>query len=707
MFSTDYVMTLFTKGAMDVPLNAKKATMLALAAAMLPAITFSSNAALAGAGAARTAAESSVDQGYVVKMPEPSTANGGSAIQTLDPDAWAAQILVDQGTVMEGLVGYDKDLNIVPKIADHWTTSQDGLTWTFYLRKNAKWSNGAPVTANDFIYSWLRFASPQDSQAPMWESLMQYVANGWNYHTGAATADQVGLKAVNPYEIRITLAKPEPDLLGYMPLTSAMPLYKPSVEAHPTNWFMPQYFVSDAPYTVKSFVPNGKVVFVRNPKYVGNPHQVNVGNVHEIDIIPAPTTPVQAYTAGSLDVAQIAQPSDYQYAKSHSNLSSQVQNLTNWQVISLAFDKSTDASPLDNQLVRRAIAEALQRQVITDKVLNGMAVPTNVFGPPSWPTTKYEKGLPENVADAQKLLAKAGYPSGKGIPTLDIYTPPQPDPQITVAEAIAQELKQNLGINVRIDPTPWNILGSIIWGGYNKGIKPGYVLFNGVVNWWAAPNYDMQSMFATWYDYPQDYRDHVFTATSVTNNPFAVKEYGNPDNAKLGTKFTDFAQLQAAYNQDVPQLRKWLAGLKDPVYKSQQTPVPDWSVTWKGYVDAWHAAKTDAERHQAWVNAWRFIGNSGANGISGLDIQVWEHQHMGDLGLQWGILDARESLSTLAEAPKVGAAVAQSVIDSAFFVPLYDPSIIWLQRPWLKNVVFNKFSWGNYFQMQYLEAAKH
>jgi len=622
-------------------------------------------------------------------------------MQTLDPDAWQGQILVDQGTIFEGLVGYDTQYHIVPKIATHWTTSKDGLTWTFYLRRDARWSNGKTVTADDFYYAWMRFASPQDSQAPMWESFLQFVKNGWNFHGGAAKADEVGVKVINSYELQITLAQPHPSLIGWFALASAVPLYKPSVEAHPTNWFLPPYFVGNGPYKVKSFVPNGQIALVRNSEYVGAKGEFNVGNVKGIDLIPTPSTPVETYMSGQLDIAPIGNPGDYQYVRYNKTLHSQLQITPQWEVDTLTFDKSMDPSPLDNPLVRKAIAEAIDRSVISDKVLNGMVQQTQVLGPPDWPSAKYEHGIPENIADAKKLLTQAGYPHGKGIPTLEFYTPTVGDPKIGVAEAVAQQLKQNLNIDVKIEPTPGSLLGGIIWGSYNKGILPGFVIGVGVVNWWDSSSMDMQTFIATAGSYPSDWRKYVGAATIVTNNPYSVKAYGNPDNIKLGTGSSDLVSLQKAFDKDNAYLINYITSQTDEVYRKSITPIPSNASTWQGYLQAWKQAKTDADKHAAWVNAWNFIGNSG-----GLDMQVWQDQHRPDDAMQWTVLAAHENADDMNQAAVDGGRLAQSVIDSAWMVPLYDPKDLFLVKPWLTNVVYNKFSWGNFFQLQYLTIKK-
>lgn len=212
---------------------------------------------------------------------------GLGQMSTLDPSVNGINVLLDEGTLFEGLYGFSPKYQLEPKVAQRYVVSDGGKVWTFFLRKNARWSNGQPVTANDFYYAWMRVASPADSTGLIWASVMSYVQNAYAYQAGQVKASQVGLKVINPYEIRLTLNAPY-DILGSLALSGSMPLYPPDVQHHGTNWFLPKYFVGNGPYTVKSFVPNGEIQLARNPHYVGRGGQYNVGNLQQITILPAP-----------------------------------------------------------------------------------------------------------------------------------------------------------------------------------------------------------------------------------------------------------------------------------------------------------------------------------------------------------------------------------------------------------------------------------
>lgn len=633
-------------------------------------------------------------------------------IQTLDPSDWAAQILVDQGTLMEGLYGYSPTGQIVPKIATGYKVSDGGLVWTFYLRHNARWSNGAPVTAQDFYYSWMRTASPKNSSDAMWASVMNYVAEAYAYHDGSAPASAVGVKVVNPYEIQLRLSAPH-NILGEMVTSGSMPLYPPSVEAHPTNWYLPQYFVSDAPYTLKTFVPSGEITIVRNPFYIGHPGEENVGNISEMNLVPQSTVPVEDYLAGKLSIADITTPSDYKYVLDHPSLKAQLHVQTDNQVEYLQWDKSTMASPLDNLDVRQAIAMAIDRQPIVDNVLAGMAGATDVFGFKGWPTYSLQHPLTYNVQKARQLLAKAGYPGGKGFPTITIYAEVasvSPN-SIPVAEAIAAELKQNLGINTQIVPENATLFGDITYAGLNSFVKPGYVIGGGTPNWVDITSLPIESN-QDLYNYgtvgPLWFRQHMAQAFYNAYDPSDVALMGNPTNPSEGTKPSDWAPLEKAAKADIAYIEAWDA--KQPAaYRELALEVPGTESDqqlWDGLLAAYHQAKTPAEQHTAWVNAWKFLGsystgNGGAN--IGLNEQVWIDQHETKAIHDVYMWEA-EIGGTVNEQQgvRLAANIDNYMLQQGYGMPLYYYETFLLEKPGLSGVIANPWSWGSVYQMQYL-----
>lgn len=230
-----------------------------------------------------------------------------------------------------------------------------------------------------------------------------------------------------------------------------------------------------------SFVVGGKVVLTKNPRFV-NVSGLPTSNIQQINFIPAPTVPVEDFESGALDAAVITTPSDYAYALQH--MKTEVHKAPLAAINYLGWDHSVDASPLDNSLVREAVALAINRAPIVNPVLNNMVGATTTFAYPGFPTYRDEHNpYGYSLTKARHLLAKAGYPGGKGIGLLYLYAQAGNTQSIDMAEAVASELKDNLGLKFKIDPTNTTEWGNINWGGIYKGVLPGYSIDYAVANW--------------------------------------------------------------------------------------------------------------------------------------------------------------------------------------------------------------------------------
>ena len=640
---------------------------------------------------------------------------GPQNVTSLDPTQWAGQILLDQGTILEGLYGYNQKNQIVPKIATGYKISNHGRTWTFKLRHNAKWSNGDPVTAQDFYYAWMRQLSPSDSNAQLWASVLNYVNNGYAYHAGTVPKSQVGIKVINNYTLQITTTQPH-DILGELAMAASMPLDPKAVSAHPTNWYLPQYFVGDAPYVVKSFTPNGQIVLVKNLKYVGAKGEVNHGNAQQITIMPTTTVPVEDFMAGKVDVTQISTVADLSYVKSHPALEGELHSQPTYNITYLQYDNSTQPSPLNNVLVRQAVAMALQRDPIVNRALNGLGGVTNVFATPGWPSAKYQKGIQTNVAKAKKLLAKAGYPDGKGIPTLYLYCDVQTaQPNgVPVAEAVSEELQSELGINFKIVPLDTTQYGALTYGGPLANIKPGYNIAVSAVNSsdpsGAAMGGNQGVLFPGTYGYSTSFVKHV---EPWFNNPYApsyVNMYGDPNNSNMGTSPSDWTKLMAVAQTDIPWLNHYYSTLPQP-YRSELEPQIPLLTQWNEILTSYHNAKTDAAKHQAWVEAWEFLfpysngSSAGSMNLASLEVQKYWYSHISPQVKQWLMWDTEfQNATSNAQAAKLAGKLMTQVMQQGWTVPIYYGVTDFLERSTVTGAQANPWAWGNFYQEQYLST---
>lgn len=196
-------------------------------------------------------------------------------ITSFDHAYWTSQVLVSQGTIFEGLYGYDPQLNVVPKVAESATASSDNKVWTIKLRQDKKWSNGDPVTARDYYASWIRFMGPELKDSPMWAGPWANIVEAYAFKAGAATAEEVGVKLLDEYTLEVRLVQPNASFTNLLAVPSTMPINAASLEANPSDWWDPSKAVYNGPYTVKEWTSSADIVLARNPNYVGD----GLGNV--------------------------------------------------------------------------------------------------------------------------------------------------------------------------------------------------------------------------------------------------------------------------------------------------------------------------------------------------------------------------------------------------------------------------------------------
>ncbi len=632
---------------------------------------------------------------------------------TLDPTQWQGQILVEQGTLLEGLYGYNQKNEIVPKIATGYTVSEDKTTWTFTLRKDAKWSNGDPVTANDFYYSYMYQLDPKNTTAQLWLSVLNFVKNSYAYHAGSVSKEEVGLKVIDDYTLQITTTLPHA-ILGDLVLAGAMPMNPKVVDAHPSDWFAPENFVSNGPYMVKSFTPNGELVMVSNPNYVGVKDQLNRGNVETIHVLPATTVPVEDYMAGKTEVALVQTTSDLQYVKSH-DLNSELFTAPNYAIKYLEWSNPSKESPYDKKEIRQAIAKALQRKPIVESVLNGMGGVTNVFASPGWPTEKLEKGIEEDLDGAKQMLKDAGFEGGKGLPKLILYIGvKQVDPQgESIALAVGQELQQGLGITTEIKQLNETQFNAYQYNGPQADAQPGFILASGATNWSEPGSLDMgatQQLYSIGtLDAPLEATQNFVNWSKEVYYKPAIEQYGDPNDAKVGVEWSDWAKLEQAAKEDIAFLEDWTA--KQPAeWQPYLKPkgVPTAAEQWQQIVDVWKKAKTNDEKHAAFVSAWSFIAPNAPGGKlnqNALDVQVYYNKTQSDDLRDLRMWQAEfVNALTVEDAAPFAAKVINNLMDNAYAIPLFYQQQFFLVKPGITGVQSNPWAWGNFYGLHFLSV---
>lgn len=382
--------------------------------------------------------------------------NVGAEPATLDPalSTGVSEAIVEL-SCFEGLTRMDANNIPQPAIAESWTISDDGLVYTFKLRQ-AKWNNGEPVTAHDFEWSWKRALDPETAAEYAYQ--LYYIKNGEAYNTGAITdPDLVGVKALDDYTLQVTLEQPTTYFLQLCAFPTLMPVYRKVVEADPEAWFYNvNNYIGNGPFKIVRWEHNSKIDLVPNEHY-WNRDAIKLTNL-TFYLIEDTQTALSMFDTGELDMFDSPPATEIEGLKQRGVL------LINDYLGTYYYMFNVTAEPLDDVRVRKALTMAIDRQELIDRVVRGGQLPAYAYVPFGMPggtvgSDFREEGgdlYKEDLEEAKKLLAEAGYPDGKGFPTLAIlYNTSENHKKI--AEAIQEMWKKNLGIDVRLTNQEWQV----------------------------------------------------------------------------------------------------------------------------------------------------------------------------------------------------------------------------------------------------------
>ena len=353
-------------------------------------------------------------------------------------------------SLLEGLTTPDpKDLHPTPGAAQSWEVSPDQLAYTFHLRPEAKWSNGDPVTAQDFLYAWRRILTPALRRRVQLHALRRQARRGVQRRQARRLLAGRFRRAPDPLTLRVTLRSPTPYFLSLVGHTSWFPVHQSTVEKfgqltdRGTPWTRPGNYVGNGPFVLKEWRTNQVIRIEKNPTYWDAAH---IG-LHGINYYPIESvdTEERAFRAGQLHLTSTF-PGDKAdtYRKQHP------EELQISPMLGTYYYRFNVAKPpLNDPRVRRALAMTIDRQGIIDSILRTGQKPAYSLVPPG--TAGYETlgKIHDDVPAAQKLLADAGFPGGQGFPTLTIIFNTN-EAHKRIAEAIQAQWKKNLGITVSL-----------------------------------------------------------------------------------------------------------------------------------------------------------------------------------------------------------------------------------------------------------------
>ncbi len=387
---------------------------------------------------------------------------------SLDPgtatDATSFTIL---RVIMEGLVRLDDNSQVTPGsgMAENWDISEDGLTYTFHLKNDVKWSNGDPVTAQDFEFAWKRVLDPETAADYAYQ--MYYLKNGEAYNSGEATADDVGVKALDDKTLEVTLEAQTPYFLQLTAFGSYYPVNKKVVEAS-ADWAADAAtYVGNGPFKLTAWAHDSEVVVEKNENY-WNKDAVKLDKISWA-MVNDDNTSYQLYLNNDLHVDAAPHELTYELIQKGEAVSTPI--LGNYY-----YTFNTEKEPFTNKYIRQAFAAAIDREAVVNQVLKGGQIPAYGFVPPgSSPDMgvdlRAELGdLVPATSEAKALLEKGMAELGiTELPTITLsYNTSEGHKKI--AEAIQQMWKQNLGVDVELFNQEWKVyLETMGTGDYQMG----------------------------------------------------------------------------------------------------------------------------------------------------------------------------------------------------------------------------------------------
>nr|WP_051861107.1 ABC transporter substrate-binding protein [Xenorhabdus bovienii] len=345
----------------------------------------------------------------------------------------------------ERMVAIDKKDKIIPALAERWETN-DNKTWVFHLRKGIKWSDGSPITAHDVVFSWRRMVTP-DTISPYGSYLVQAtVVNAYDVLSGKKKPEELGVKALDDATIEVTLGRPKADLLQMMAHPVMSPISEKVIRKYGNKWTQPEFFVSNGPFKLSEWIVNEKIVGVRNSYYWDDKHTV----INKVTYLPLSDykADLNRYMAGELDISN-GGPSDF-FPTLKKKFGDQFHISPIMSVYYYLFN--TQKPPFNDVRVRQALTLALDRAIITDKVLgNGQKPAFDVVYPgsggiflkhPDYASWTQE----QRVAKAKSLLNEADFNENNPLKFTLLYN--TSDTHKKIAIAASSMWKKNLGVEV-------------------------------------------------------------------------------------------------------------------------------------------------------------------------------------------------------------------------------------------------------------------
>ncbi len=379
-----------------------------------------------------------------------------SAPESFDPAIGTdtqSQYLADD--LFEGLTTLAPDGTVVPGAASSWETSPDGLTWVFHLRPEARWSNGAPLTAADFIYGWRRVLDP--ATRANYAQALSPLLHGLEIATGKRPTSDLGVRALDAHTLEVHLSGPTPYLPQLLTNLYLLPQYEPAIRKYGDDWVRPGHLVSNGPFLLRENVIGSRITLERNPYYW------DVAHVHLQRVVyyavDDRSAQAQRYLAGQVQFIETFPTTDLPFLRAR--LGDQVVTAPYFGTFKVGVNV-TRPPFRDNRALRLALDLALDREMIAAHVLNGAGFPAYTLMPP---LAGYVQQVPEwahldvaaRHALARRYYQQAGYSAAHPLRVEMSFSSGDPVTQLTY-ESLAAMWRETLGAEVSLHVLEFKVL---------------------------------------------------------------------------------------------------------------------------------------------------------------------------------------------------------------------------------------------------------
>lgn len=370
-------------------------------------------------------------------------------------DIYGSGVAINWGG--EPLLRRDINQNLVPAMADSWRMGKNAEYWDFTIRENARWSDGVPITADDWVFTFRHLASPKLGNPWTW---FYYDIKGiQGYKEGKTGADEIGVEAIDERTLRIHgEGGAIPHLPAIMAYMAAVPAPRHKAESNPEHWAdTAEGFVSSGPMRLLEWKHNQRLEWDANPYYNG-PHKVGIQKL--VQLIGAPAVGwFNSWLNKEIDYIPRLEPQELVQVTNDIELEKYLHSFNNFQTSYLSLDCLKP--PFDNLLLRRALSHAIDRVPFCEKVMLKTRIPAFSMLPPDFPAHNPElKNVQEfNVEKARALLAEAGYPNGRDANGNQLVLEMFSRGRDVTLEYIKDQWERYLDISVNLQ-----ILEGSVWG---------------------------------------------------------------------------------------------------------------------------------------------------------------------------------------------------------------------------------------------------